>query len=366
MIDLIEIYVHWYAGRSQAQIADSLGMDRKTVRKYLAPVAGAGLVVGGPPVMTEADWRVRAQSWFPALVDRGLRQVTWPAIDVHRDYVTAQLKAGVTVSTIHQRLVHEHGLEASVASLRRWVAGNLPEEVRRAQVRVLRPGPVEPGSEAQIDYGRLGMWTDPATGRKHTVQAFVMVLACSRYMFVRPGLRMDQEARTRCHVEAFAFFGGVPARLVYENVPRNIFVFLWPAGLCGRTRADLPPTYVTARWCWAPRHIMLGWGDGGFLNLSVEKGSCHVGGVFRQAVHGRSDPGFVDGRGDRELRGLAGRASLQRQEHLASRSDRVRVRRVRWCTRDQCYQWVACAPRGVRGRAGRPPRRAYEVDASDG
>jgi len=222
MIDLVEIYVHWYAGRSQAQIADSLGLDRKTVRKYLAPVAAEGLVAGGPPVMTEADWRARAQSWFPALVDAGLRQVTWPAIDVHRDYITAQLAAAVTVSTIHQRLVDEQGLVASVASLRRWVAGNLPEEARRAQVRVLRPGPVEPGSEAQIDYGRLGVWTDPATGRRHTVQAFVMVLSCSRYMFVRPVLRMDQEAWTRCHVEAFVFFGGVPARLVPDNLKTGV------------------------------------------------------------------------------------------------------------------------------------------------
>jgi hypothetical protein len=63
MIDLIEIYVHWYAGRSQAQIADSLGLDRKTVRKYLAPVAAAALVAGGPPVMSEADWRARASLW---------------------------------------------------------------------------------------------------------------------------------------------------------------------------------------------------------------------------------------------------------------------------------------------------------------
>src|SRR5674476_901242 len=93
MIDLVEIYVHWYAGRSQAQIADSLGLDRKTVRKYLAPVAAEGLVPGGPPVMTEADWRDRAASWVPALVDKGLRQVTGPAIDVHRDYITAQLAA---------------------------------------------------------------------------------------------------------------------------------------------------------------------------------------------------------------------------------------------------------------------------------
>jgi len=88
---------------------------------------------------------------------------------------------------------------------------------------VLRPGPVQPGSEAQIDFGRLGVWTDPATGPRYTVQAFVMVLSCSRYMFVRPVLRMDQEACTRCHIEAFAFFGGVQARLVPENVPGNIF-----------------------------------------------------------------------------------------------------------------------------------------------
>jgi transposase len=138
------------------------------------------------------------------------------------DYITAQLAAAVTVSTIHQRLVDEQGLVASVASLRRWVAGNLPEEARRAKVRVLRPGPVEPGSEAQIDYGRLGVWTNPATGRRHTVQAFVMVLACSRYMFVRPVLRMDQEAWTRCHVEAFAFFGGVSARLVPDNLKTGV------------------------------------------------------------------------------------------------------------------------------------------------
>ena len=222
MIDLIEMYVHWYAGRSQAQIAESLGIDRKTVRKYLAPVVAAGLVPGGPPVMSEADWRERAVGWFPAVVDKGLRQVTWPAIGAHRDYISAQLADQVTVATIHQRLVDEHGLDASVASLRRWLAGNLPEEVRRAAVRVLRPEAVEPGSEAQIDYGRLGMWTDPATGRRHTVQAFVMVLACSRHMFVRPVLRMDQEAWTRCHVEAFAFFGGVPARLVPDNLKTGV------------------------------------------------------------------------------------------------------------------------------------------------
>jgi len=237
VIDLTELYVHWWAGRSQVQISDSLGIDRKTVRKYLAPAEEAGMVPGSAE-MSPAAWRELIGLWWPATVDAGLRQVTWPVIEAHRDWIKQQLEAGVTQATVHQRLTCEHGLAASSASLRRWVAANLPEETRRgraAQVRGLR-APAGPGSEAQIDYGKLGRWSDPATGKTVTVWAFVMVLACSRLMFVRPTIRMDQEAWTRAHVEAFAFFGGVPARLVPENVPRNIFRVLWPAGLCGRWR----------------------------------------------------------------------------------------------------------------------------------
>jgi hypothetical protein len=50
------------------------------------------------------------------------------------------------------------------------------------------------------------------------VWAFVMVLAASRHMFVRPVFGMDQQSWTSAHVGAFEFFGGVPARLVPDNL----------------------------------------------------------------------------------------------------------------------------------------------------
>ena len=43
MVDVTEILAHWYAGRSKNQITESLGLDRKTVRKYLAPAEAEGL-----------------------------------------------------------------------------------------------------------------------------------------------------------------------------------------------------------------------------------------------------------------------------------------------------------------------------------
>jgi transposase len=110
-----------------------------------------------------------------------------------------------------------------VASLKRYVAANVAEEVRRDQVVVLRDAAdTPPGQEAQIDYGHLGYWVDPATGRRRRVVAFVMVLACSRHLFVRPVLVMDQRAWTEAHVEAFEFFGGCPARLVPDNLRTGV------------------------------------------------------------------------------------------------------------------------------------------------
>jgi hypothetical protein len=258
-------------GRSKNQTAESLGLDRKTVRKYLAPAQAEGLVPGGPPVST-AEWRDRAAGWFPELADARLRQVTWPEIEKHHGFITGQLQAGVTVKTIHQRLTDEHQLAASYASLRRYVAANVPEETRREQVRVLRLAPRAPGQEAQIDYGQLGRWADPSTGARHVIWAFVMVLCCSRHMFVRPVIRLDQHAWTECHVAAFEFFGGVPAWYRPGWSP-NMFRGTY-SGFCARLRyvaqsGGESSIRTSADWAFDTSHITLQPGRGCFLNTDA-------------------------------------------------------------------------------------------------
>ena len=66
-----------------------------------------------------------------------MRQVTWPAIGEHHDFIAVQLEAGVRVPAIWQRLRSEHGLAVSVASLRRYdVAANVADGPGRTQVTV--------------------------------------------------------------------------------------------------------------------------------------------------------------------------------------------------------------------------------------
>jgi transposase len=219
VIDIVEILQHWHAGRPKSVIAASLGLDVKTIRKYVAPAEAAGMVPGGPPLPREA-WADLVRGWFPGLVDARSRSRTGPLIAPHRELIGAMLATN-TVTTVHQRLRDEHGLAVGLTSFRRFCWAEFPDEALRQRVRVPRPAG-EPGDEAQIDYGYLGRWRDPLAGRWRRVWAFVMVLAFSRHLFVRPVLRLDALAWTAAHVAAFSFFQGVPARLVIDNLHTGV------------------------------------------------------------------------------------------------------------------------------------------------
>ena len=52
--DVTEILIHRHAGRSQSEISTSLGVDRKTVKKYLQPALDAGITPGDAPRAAEA------------------------------------------------------------------------------------------------------------------------------------------------------------------------------------------------------------------------------------------------------------------------------------------------------------------------
>jgi len=75
VVDIIEILVHWHAGRNNSEIAASLNVDRKTVRKHVAAAETAGMVPGGL-ALGEAERDAKVREWFPELADTRLRQMT--------------------------------------------------------------------------------------------------------------------------------------------------------------------------------------------------------------------------------------------------------------------------------------------------
>lgn len=219
VIDVVEILVHWHAGRRIGELCSSLGVDPKTVRKYTAPAIAAGLSPGGPR-LSEAEWAALVAGWFPGLVDPAARATTWPELEAHREQIGKWMGV-VTVATMHQRLRDDEGVQASESSLRRFIWANFAEEAARDAVRVLRD-PTDAGDEAQVDYGLLGRWVDPVSGRTRRVWGFIIVLVYSRLLFLRPVLSMDETSWVEAHVAAVEFFGGCPARIVPDNLKTGV------------------------------------------------------------------------------------------------------------------------------------------------
>jgi transposase len=219
MIDVVEILQHWHAGRPKSVVASSLGVDAKTVRKYVRPAEDAGMTPGGPPLGRD-EWAALVAGWFPQLTDAKARSLTFSTIDAHRDRIAAMVKTN-RPSTVYQRLRDEHGLAVSVTSFRRYLWSEFPDASDASRVTVPRPE-VPAGEEAQVDYGFVGSWLDPVAERVRRVWAFIMVLAASRHMFVRPVLCMDQGAWVAAHVAAFSFFGGAPRRVVSDNLKTGV------------------------------------------------------------------------------------------------------------------------------------------------
>lgn len=219
VVDLVELYTHWYAGRDVSALARSLGLDRKTVRKYLAPAVAAGLVPRGEAVAAER-WAQLAGTWFPKAADGGIRRSSWPTFDEHAEWIAAQLAAGVSVATVYQRLRDERGVAASEASLRRWAKAKAFGKAAPGAT-ALMPQPA-PGDVGEVDYGYMGVWEDPAGGGGTRVNIFVMVLPFSKAVFIYPVTKMDQRAWAAAHVAAFEFFGGAPARIVVDNLKAGV------------------------------------------------------------------------------------------------------------------------------------------------
>jgi transposase len=219
VVDVVEILRHWYAGDSVSRVAEVLGLDRKTVRKYVGRAQLQGLSPGGP-AFSQEEWSSRVRDWFPELLDARARSSVHGEIDRHRERIKELLQT-TTPTTIHQRLRDEDGLAVSLTSFRRYLRAEFAEQVAASQVTVLRDDP-PPGEEAQVDYGHLGRMPDPATGSPHRVWAFLMTLSFSRLIFVYPVLAMTQVEFLRAHVAAFAFFDGVPARLIPDNLGAGV------------------------------------------------------------------------------------------------------------------------------------------------
>jgi transposase len=172
-------------------IAREMGIDRKSVRKYLEepePKRKA-CVPRARPVMEEVGPRIDEllEEWKPRTTK----------------------KQRVTSPRVHRQLLAE-GHQVGERTVREYLA-----EKRRQRAEVYVPLVHRPGDDAQVDFFEVTVEED---GVMRKAWKLLVRLMHSGRDFVQIYDRCDQLAFLDGHVRAFAYFGGVPRRMVYDNL----------------------------------------------------------------------------------------------------------------------------------------------------
>jgi len=146
-------------------------------------------------------------------------------LDPFKPYLTRRFdEHELSAVRLHAEIVPQ-GYAGSLHTVRRFLATLRP--MRQAAAKATLRFETAPGEQAQVDWTHCGRHLD-ASGREVRIYAFVMVLSFSRMMFVRFTDSMGVEALVDCHRHAFERFGGVTAKILYNNTKE---VWLDPATL---------------------------------------------------------------------------------------------------------------------------------------
>ena len=207
VVMIVDLHRH---GLSVSAIAREPGIDRKTVRKYIA----RGLE---PPVYGPRQPR-------PRLID--------PYVGYLRDRVTAC--PGLSGRRL-LREIRDRGYSGGHTALTETLRDLRPPDIEGYEVRFETP----PGDQAQVDFAPFEtIFTDePGVVRK--VWLFSLVLGYSRLIRARFVRHQNLQTVLRCHMAAFAVLGGVPRSILYDRMKT--------AASGSRATSSTIPTWSTSR-----------------------------------------------------------------------------------------------------------------------
>lgn len=187
-------------GLKQRAIARQLGISRNTVKKYIDHPDLAFVQPRPPRRKSRLDPYIdNIKAWIEE--DNGYR-ATW----------------------IYDRL-NNMGFTGSYEIVKRKVR-QIKE--RYQQVAYMR-FETEPGYQAQVDFAEFQV--EHPNGRIEKLYLFSMILGYSRKIYAELIKRCDLPTFLDCHINAFDFFGGVPAQILYDRM-KNVYI----GRLAGRQR----------------------------------------------------------------------------------------------------------------------------------
>ena len=212
---LQELVRYHRMNKSARAVARALQISPNTERKYRIALQPTGLLQGDPDDLPEL-------AFLKKIVETAIPEAKPPqetsSAEPYRQDIETLLKNGAGPKAIFDHFCATiENFPVSYQAIKRFCRtvqnnnGVSPEDVAIPVITT-------PGHIAQVDFGYVGKIIDPQTGAPRKAWVFIMVLAHSRHIFARFVFNQTLETWIKLHIDAFAFFGGVPAVIVPDNL----------------------------------------------------------------------------------------------------------------------------------------------------
>lgn len=217
VVEIKEVLRLWVGGHGYRAIARMAGVDRKTARRYIEVAEALGLV-------RSEEGRVQAlDDGFVAQVVGQVRPGAPSELGAMREHCRAHtellrgwFEQGCKSPKVARLLARHTGVVVPRRTLQRFAAEDLGVgSCKGSTVRLVEP---PPGQILEIDFLKLGTFTERGSGRRLTMSALLCVAANSRHQFVWPCLSQTREDVIAGLEAAWQFFGGVFPVLVPDNM----------------------------------------------------------------------------------------------------------------------------------------------------
>lgn len=206
------------SGWSGRRIARELGIHRETVGKYvrlgqskpaIVPTGSEAELSSKPAIVPTGSENLPAPK--PAILPLGSGVGRRSQCEQWRVQIQQGIEAGLSAQRIYQDLVREQGFGGGYDAVKRFVR-RLTQQADPPFQRL----EVEPGAEAQVDFGQ-GAWV-MEEGKRRRPHLFRVVLSHSRKAYSEVVWRQTTENFIRALENAFRHFGGVTRTLVIDNL----------------------------------------------------------------------------------------------------------------------------------------------------
>ena len=213
--EIREVLRLWLRGEGIRSVERLAGLDRKTVRRYVAAAQACGLDrAGGEGQLGDALISAVAERVRPHRTS-GHGQ-SWTVLAAHHEEIKGFLDQGLTVVKIGE-LLARRGVLVPERTLHRYALEVLGHG-RAARKTTVRVADGEPGAECQVDFGKMGLLEDREAGRRRVVHALIFTACYSRHCYVHLSFRQDLPAVIAGCDAAWAFFGGVFKVVIPDNM----------------------------------------------------------------------------------------------------------------------------------------------------